>query len=87
VELLGLAPQVTEEVARLLPLTDTPRSRQDLLRELGLTDREHFRKVYLLPALEAGMLERTIPEKPHSSKHRCRLTPKGHDWLRQQGRE
>ena len=78
--------QVTEEVARLLPLCETPQSRDDLMRQLGLGHREHFRKAYLLPALESGLLERTIPEKPKSSKQRYRLTAMGYQRLRQQGR-
>jgi ATP-dependent DNA helicase RecG len=70
----------------LLALARTPRSRQELLRDLGLSDREHFRKAYLLPALESGLLERTIPDKPQSSKQRYRLSAKGDAWLGQQGR-
>jgi len=70
----------------LLAVARTPRSRQELLRDLGLNDREHFRKAYLLPALESGLLERTIPDKPQSSKQQYRLTSKGEAWLRQQGR-
>jgi ATP-dependent DNA helicase RecG len=73
-------------VARLLPLCQTPESRDALMQQLGLGHREHFRKAYLLPALESGMLERTIPDKPQSSKQRYRLTAKGHEWLRLQGR-
>jgi len=53
--------QVTEEVTRLLPLCRTPQSREDLMRQLGLGHREHFRKAYMLPALEASLLERTHP--------------------------
>ncbi len=77
--------QATEEVARLLPLRQTPQSRDDLMQRPGFGHRGHFRRTYLLPALEAGLLERTIPEKPQSSKQRYRLTAKGHEWLRQQG--
>ena len=53
---------------------------------MGIRDEKHFRKAYLLPALESGLLERTIPDKPQSSKQRYRLTAKGDEWLRQQGR-
>lgn len=65
---------------------ETPQSRDELMRQLGLGHREHFRKMYLLPALETGLLERTIPDKPQSSKQRYRLTTEGHAWLRQQGK-
>jgi len=69
-----VTPQVTGEVMRLLPLCITPTSRKELQEELGLKDIEHFRKVYLLPALVSGFIERTIPDKPQSSKQRYRLT-------------
>lgn len=72
-----VTPQVTREVMRLLPLCVTPVSRKELQEELGLKDIEHFRKVYLLPALVSGFIERTIPDKPQSSKQRYRLTENG----------
>lgn len=81
-----VTPEVTPEVAKLLPICRTPKSRKGLQQELNLRDDEHFRKAYLLPALEAGLLERTIPDKPQSSKQRYRLTAKGHEWVRHQGR-
>jgi hypothetical protein len=56
-------------------------SRQVLQRALVLKDEEHFRKAYLLPALEAGLIEMTIPEKPRSSKQKYRLTKKGRRYL------
>ncbi|WP_350309920.1 Fic family protein [Pseudoalteromonas sp. SCSIO 43095] len=33
---------------------------------LGLKDRKHFRERYLKPAIDAGIIEMTIPEKPNS---------------------
>jgi hypothetical protein len=64
----------------MLPLSRTPRSRQELVWDLGLSDREHFRKAYLLSGPESGLLERTIPDKPQSSMQLYRLTAKGHEW-------
>jgi len=43
----------------------------------AIKDREHFRKQYLEPLLSAGLLERSIPDKPQSSKQRYITTPAG----------
>jgi len=49
----------------------------DILKLLGLTDRTFLRKRYLVPALEAGLIERTIPDAPNSRLQKYRLTAKG----------
>jgi ATP-dependent DNA helicase RecG len=51
--------------------------RVDLQAVLGLKHQESFRDVYLIPAMTAGWVEMTIPEKPNSSKQRYRLTRRG----------
>jgi len=73
--------EVTMEVARLLPLCRKPRSKKALRQDLGLRNDEHFRKAYLIPALSAGLMEMTIPDKPNSRLQEYRLTAKGHLWL------
>lgn len=78
------APEVTPEV-RLLSVLTSEMTRQQLKEALGLKDDEHFRKAYLLPALEAGFVEMTIPDKPRSSKQKYRLTGMGHKCLSRQG--
>lgn len=40
---------------------------------IELTHRATFQKNYLKPAMEAGLIERTIPDKPKSPKQRYRL--------------
>ena len=60
-------------------------TRQRLQELLDLKDDEHFRKSCLLPALQAGLIEMTIPDKPRSSKQRYRLTPVGSEYLKQIG--
>ena len=43
---------------------------------VGLTHRATFQKNYLNPAIEAGLIERTIPDKPKSPKQKYRKTSK-----------
>lgn len=67
--------QVGDQVKLLLEiLKNEPRSALDCMRKLGLSHRPTFRKNYLNPALEAGYVERTIPEKPNSRLQKYRLT-------------
>ena len=54
---------------------------QQLLDALGMTHREHFRSAYLKPALDAGVVEMTLPDKPNSSNQRYRPTALGQRWL------
>ena len=79
-----VAPEVTPEV-RLLRAVSGEMTRQRLQELLDLKDDEHFRKSCLLPALQAGLIEMTIPDKPRSSKQRYRLTPVGSEYLKQIG--
>ena len=72
-----VAPQVTPQVVALLKKVSGEMTRQELTDALGLKDRKHFGDAYLQPALEAGLLEMTIPEKPQSSKQRYRVTELG----------
>ena len=80
--------QVTGQVApevRLLRVLSGEMTRQDIQEALGLKHRDHFNQVYLIPALEAGLVEMTIPDKPRSSKQRYRLTPAGGEYLKRIG--
>jgi ATP-dependent DNA helicase RecG len=76
--------QVTEEVERLLCALNGEMSRQELINALGMTHREHFCNAYLKPALDAGIIEMTLPDKPRSSKQRYRLAAHRQRWLDKQ---
>lgn len=41
-----------------------------LMEKLGLKLREKFRKNYMNPALELGIVQMTIPDKPNSRNQR-----------------
>jgi ATP-dependent DNA helicase RecG len=68
--------EVTTEVG-LLQVMTTETSRKALQAALGLKNSEHFRKTYLLPALERGLIEMTIPDKPNSRLQKYRITSAG----------
>jgi hypothetical protein len=63
----------------LLAVTDEELLRDELQVRLGLADRKYLRTGFLAPAIKAGLLEMTIPDKPNSSKQRYRLTALGKD--------
>ena len=65
--------QVSDSVSRLLSVIGNETlSAADLMKRLGLSHRPTFRKNYLDPALEAELIERTIPDKPKSSRQKYR---------------
>ncbi len=65
--------QVTEQVEKLLEvMIDKEYSTREMMELLGLRHRQTFRDNYLLPALELGYIEMTIPDKPNSSKQKYR---------------
>ncbi|MEX2585459.1 MAG: glycosyltransferase family 4 protein, partial [Balneolaceae bacterium] len=64
---------VTPQVLSLVEAIDGEMSREELQKKLGLSDRKHFQEKYIRPALEQGVIEYTIPEKPKSSAQKYRL--------------
>lgn len=82
-----VTPQVTPQVGALLAAIRGEASREVLQRSLGLSDRKSFRERYLKPALDDGLIEMAIPDKPNSRLQKYRLTDKGRQWLAQHGGE
>jgi len=72
-----VAPQVTPQVEELLKILTGTMDRDDIQEKLGLSDRKNFRVIYLKPALDAGLIEMTIPDKPNSRLQKYRLTALG----------
>lgn len=69
-------PQATPQVKKLVEVLQGELdglSKQALMNKLGLKDGKYFRKAYLLPALEQGVIEMMIPDKPSTPKQRYRL--------------
>ena len=76
-------PQVTERLARLVGRLQGEMSRVDLQTALKLLDRRNFLTGYLNPALKAGLIEMTLPDKPTSRNQRYRRTSAGETLARQ----
>jgi ATP-dependent DNA helicase RecG len=79
-DLRGEAGELSEQLGPLLAHLEGEMTRQELQTALGLDHRENFRKAYLLPALEAGLVEMVYPDKPKSRAQRYRLTKAGMDF-------
>ncbi|MDR1242237.1 MAG: Fic family protein [Deltaproteobacteria bacterium] len=67
-----VSPQVTPQVKRLLEVFRGEMTRDELMTTLGLKDRKSFRERYLRPALENGLIEMTLPDRPNSRLQRYR---------------
>ena len=63
---------ISEYVKRLLNVMeyDIPYTANDILTLLGLKSKETLRKNYINPAIEGGLIEMTIPDKPKSRNQR-----------------
>ena len=60
--------QVTPQVRKLLShIGREDVSAAALMQAIGLSDRRNFRERYLRPALEAGLVEMTIPQNPRAA--------------------
>ena len=75
-ETLGQIKQNTEMlsgyVIKMLDVMeyDIPYSANEIMAKLGLKSKETFRKNYMNPALEQGIVKMTIPDKPNSKNQR-----------------
>jgi len=78
-----VSPQVSPQVGELLAAIQGEMAREALQAALSLSDRKSFRKRYLKPALDAGLIEMTIPDKPNSRLQKYRLTGKARQWFAQ----
>lgn len=67
----------TVEVERVVLVLEGEMKRLEIQNLLELKHEGNFRDNYLLPALESGFIEMTMPDKPNSPKQKYRLSEKG----------
>ena len=72
-----VAPQDTPQVKKLLAVLVGEMNRREILDALELSDRKSMTERYLRPALTAGLIEMTIPDKPNSRNQKYRITAMG----------
>jgi hypothetical protein len=62
---------------KLVLVIENSHSRDEIQVLLGLSDREYVRKHFIVPSLNQGIIEMTMPNKPNSRYQKYRLTEKG----------
>ena len=80
-----VTPPVNRYIWRLLELLDRRGAlgNADIRINFELKDRRRLRETYIKPALEADLIEMTIPKKPNSRLQKYRLTEKGRSLIRE----
>jgi len=58
-------------------LSDNPLTRTEMMQKLQMSHKQNFLLNYIQPALQEGLIERTIPDKPTSRLQKYRLTEMG----------
>ena len=62
---------ISNQIAALLAVIESyPMSLTELMAKVGLKSRDTFRRNYIIPALEAGLIGMTEPDKPKSKNQR-----------------
>ena len=74
--------QVDSWVINVLRACSNPAKSADIQKITGIKHRETFQRNYLDYLLQAGLLVRTIPDKPKSRLQKYRITQKGQELLK-----
>ena len=72
-------PKHPPQVKKLVLVISNEMTRDELQKELNITNRKYFRQNYLNKALKTGMIEMTEPDSPNSPNQKYRLTKLGKD--------
>lgn len=75
-------PSTAQVAAQVLLFCTEPRKASEIRDLLQKKHRKTFQRNYLNPLLEIGIIERTIPDKPTSSKQKYKAGPNGRSILK-----
>ena len=70
-------PYKSKQIVQVLHKSKKEMTRNELQKALKLENRGHFLQEYLQPALDRGLIEMTLPDRPTSKKQKYRLTELG----------
>jgi ATP-dependent DNA helicase RecG len=70
-----------QEIKKILLFCSSERYLIEILNETGTVDRTKFRRKYITPLLNEGLLAMTVPDKPNSRLQRYYTTKKGKELL------
>ena len=71
----------SSQIKDLIVALDTQyHSLSEIMDLLGGTNKTRFRKEYILPAIEQGVIERKYPKTPNHPQQRYRLTAQTQVW-------
>lgn len=69
-------PRLTKEEKDIVNFCSIPRTAQEILDRIGVTNQTFNRKKYILPLLDKKVLEMTIPENPNDRNQKYRKVRK-----------
>ena len=69
-------PSLTKAQKDIVNFCSVPRSAQEILDRVGVSNQNRTRKKYIQPLVEMGVLEMTNPENPNASNQKYRKVKK-----------
>lgn len=73
-----------DQAKKVLSFCLSERSLLEIMEQMQMTSRNKFRTKYIMPLINNGLLDRTQPDKPNSSKQKYVTAAKGKELLSQQ---
>ena len=83
---VGTKKKLSQEQFELLTTCQNECTLVELLSRSGRSDRSKFRNNILIPLIQDGLIEMTIPDKPRSQNQRYHITSSGIEFLKNAGR-
>lgn len=68
-------------IEKILTFLETPKSILEIMNLLGWKNRTKFRKKFMTPLLEFGLLQMTLPAKPNSPAQKYYCSGKGQKFV------